>query len=341
MPQAADILADPNWLAHRYDEANDGFRFVRLDRDGHGAATFITDEYLSDTDQFQFVDRSAAEEAQIGAGPRHFVFHSAYCCSTMVARAFEIAGLSHGLKEPQVLNDILGWRRRGASDAEIKTVLKLSTDLLARPFGAGEATIVKPSNIVSPLAENLLELNPDAKALFLHAPIDGYLRSIAKKGLWGRRWVREVLLGTINDGYLIGGFVGQELLELTDLQVAALGWLSQHSLFNRLMDQFGAERIRTLNSEDLLSDPEAAMRKLFNLFGIALIPDALRQIIDGPAFNTHSKDAAMEFDAGARAIEQAKLAESYGEEIDMVANWAAAVAQSQGFDLRLRSNLLG
>jgi len=57
--------------------------------------------------------------------------------------------------------------------------------------------------------------------------------------------------------------------------------------------------------------------------------------------NGHANERSLAFDAGAGANEQAKRAESYGEEIDMVASWAQAVAQSQGFDLSLGSNLAG
>lgn len=340
MPSPSEILSDPQWLAHRYDEARDGFRFIQLTREAHRGATFITDDYVEGSERFEFVSRSDVEQASVPEAPTDYVFHSAYCCSTMVARAFDIEGAAMGLKEPQLLNDILGWRRRGATPDQLRPVLATSLALLARPFRAGEKVVIKPSNIVSPLAEAILEARPEAKALFLYAPIESYLQSITKKGLWGRRWVREVLIGTIDDGYLVGGFEDQNLLGLTDLQVAALGWLSQHALFSRLIDRFGGDRIRALDSATLLDDQAASMKALFEHFGLDLGTEQFDEVMGGPAFTTHSKDASTRFDAKDRAVEQAEEAAVHGEEIGMVAQWAEAVAQSQGLHLELKSGLI-
>lgn len=335
-----DFGSDANWLPHRFDEARDGFRFVRVSRAAHRKATFLTDEFLEGTDRFHFVPRAEIDPAAIDQGPVHFIFHSAYCCSTMLARAFDGEGWAMGLKEPQLLNDLLGWRRRGARTEQVASVLDLALSLLSRPFSHGEATVIKPSNILSPLAEQMMQLRPQSRALFLYAPIESYLQSIVKKGLWGRRWVREVLVGTIGDGYMIGGFEGQNLLELTDLQVAAVGWLSQHALFARLQKGPGGARIRTLDSATLLSEPRRTMQALADHFEVEMSPQRLEQVLNGPAFTTHSKDSSSPFTASDREQEQARIAQLYGEEIEMVATWTRAVAQSQGFALELPAPLV-
>ena len=319
---------------------HDGYRFVRVTREAHRAATFLTGEFIEGTDQFVYLPRKEIEAARWTKAQTDFVFHSAYCCSTMVARAFDFEGRAMGLKEPQVLNDLLGWRRRGAGTDQLAPVLATSLDLLARPFGSDEEIMVKPSNIVSPLAEAILDTRPEARALFLHAPIESYLQSIAKKGLWGRRWVREVLIGTIEDGYLIGGFEDQNLLSLTDMQVAALGWLSQHALFSRLVEKYGPDRIRTLDSATLLADQSLSMESLFRHFQLELDEAEFAAVMSGPAFTTHSKDASARFDASDRAAEQADMAAVHGEEIGMVSQWAQAVAQSQGIALETKNGLI-
>lgn len=329
-----------NW-PHRFDEAAARIRFIPVPRELHAKCTFITDEHLPDGLPVSSLALSEIEGAVTSPGaPRHFVFHSAYCCSTMVARAFDMPGRAMGLKEPQILNDLLGWRRRGADDSQVRAVLRTSLHLLSRPLGDGEASVIKPSNIANPLAKAMLELSPDAKALLLYAPIESYLQSIVKKGMWGRRWVREVLVATMADGSLINGFEDQNLLELTDLQVAAVGWLSQHALFMRLVQEFGSERIRTLDSATLLADQRSSMSALTQHFGLELSPDELEALMSGPAFTTHSKQSTERFDAGDRAKEQADMATIHAEEIGMVAAWTQAVAQSQGIELNLTARLI-
>ena len=39
-------LTDPEWLAHRFVESDDAFRFIRVPRGDHDAVPFLTDEYL-------------------------------------------------------------------------------------------------------------------------------------------------------------------------------------------------------------------------------------------------------------------------------------------------------
>jgi len=342
--QQDEILGDASYLAHRYDEANDAFRFLSVPRDVHRQCTFITDEHLPNIEQFKAISNSDLAGASPATAPVHFIFHSAYCCSTMLARAFDIEGVSMGLKEPVVLNDMIGWRRRGADPVKQKQVMEQSLTLLSRPFGEDRTVIIKPSNICNPLAIEMLRMRPEAKALLLYAPIEGFLKSIAKKEMWGRIWVRDVLIGTLKDGYAIGGFSQDELLQLTDLQVAAIGWLSQHALFAKIIEKIGPDRVKTLDSDTFLAQSPATIAALSDLYGLAMNGSRIEAVIQGPAFTSHSKlDQAKRgeiFDAKTREREQQKVAEVHGAEIDMVATWTKAVADSQGIKLDIGSKLL-
>ncbi|WP_229955850.1 hypothetical protein [Parasphingorhabdus litoris] len=341
--QKNEILDDASYLAHRYDEVNDAFRFLSVPRDVHRQCTFITDEHLPNIEQYQTIRGSEVTQASPPTAPIHFIFHSAYCCSTMLARAFDIEGVSMGLKEPVVLNDMIGWRRRGADAARQREVIDQSLTLLSRPFGEDRAVIIKPSNICNPLAIEMLKMRPDAKALLLYAPIEGFLKSIAKKEMWGRIWVRDVLIGTLKDGYAIGGFSQDELLQLTDLQVAAIGWLSQHALFAKIINEVGPDRVKTLDSDTFLAQSPATITALSDLYGLGMNEAQIKAVIDGPAFTSHSKlDQAKEgevFNASARAEEQQQVEQVHGAEISMVATWANAVAESQGIKMAIGSAL--
>ncbi|MEH6714174.1 hypothetical protein [Parasphingorhabdus flavimaris] len=340
----AEILSDADYLPHRYDEVADAFRFVQVPRDVHRNCTFITDEHLPNVDQYELIRRADIADIKLTTAPVHFIFHSAYCCSTMMARAFDIPGVSMGLKEPVILNDMIGWRRRGADSQKLATVLDKSLGLLARPMGEDQAVIVKPSNICTPLAIPALRLRPESRALLLYAPLKSYLQSIVKKEMWGRIWVRDVLLGTLKDGYALGGFSPEELLQLTDLQVAAIGWLSQHAAFAKILTTIGDERVKTLDSDSFLARQPETMTALDALFGLGMDEATIMKSVNGPAFKSHSKlDQAKTgeiFDAQTRQKEQNRMAELHGAEIDMVVQWGKAVAESQQIDFDLNSKLL-
>ena len=333
----ADLIGNPAWLAHRYDPGHDAFHFRWVDRARHAGTTFLTEEALADAPGPVPVAR--AETAGTATAPIHFIFHSAYCCSTMLARAFDVPGVAGALKEPLLLNDMVGWRRRGGEPPRVAEMLDRALSLLSRPFGAGEAVVVKPSNVVNALAPVILALRPEAKALLLYAPLPAYLRSIAKKEMWGRLWVRELLIGLLNDGLVDLGFDGEGYLGLTDLQVAAVGWLAQHALFARTVARYGPARVATLDSETLVARPREAMAALIALYGLSIDAAGIDAIVSGPAFTRHSKLAA-DFGAAERAAEHRDAGDVHGDEIAKVVAWAEATARAAGIPMMLGAPLI-
>jgi hypothetical protein len=84
----AGYVRDPAWIPHFYDPRRDTLVLARLPREAQRKLTFL--------DQ-RFVDRDAeslpAPISQLpldlvsqNAGPLHFVFHTGFCCSTLLAR---------------------------------------------------------------------------------------------------------------------------------------------------------------------------------------------------------------------------------------------------------------
>lgn len=328
----AAAVRDAAWLAHRYDPGHDAVHLLPVPRETHRRATFLTDKYLPAGLEPLVVSRADAIAAAPPPAPLHFVFHAAFCCSTMVARAFDRPGWAMGLKEPVILNDIIGWRRRGGQGPDMAEVLDDVLTLLARPFASGEAVVIKPSNAVHGLAAAMLALRPESRAVLLYAPLRTYLASVAKKGLDGRLWVRTLLLGLTDDNLIDLGFSPRDYLGLTDLQVAAVGWLAQQQLFAAWIARFGTARLRTLDSATLTAEPAAVLRRLAELFGLPLDAKALEEIVTGPAFTRHSKlDAA--FDADARAGEDRDAQTIHADEIAKVEHWIGIVAEKAGVAL--------
>jgi hypothetical protein len=326
----------PEWLAHRYDPEHDAVHFARAERDARREVPFLTDEHLPG--ERLPIGRAEALAAAPAAAPIHFIFHSAYCCSTLLANALDLPGSASTLKEPVILNDLVGWRHRGAPGQRLSEVLDGTLRLLARPFEAGEAVIVKPSNLINSLAPALLGMRAEARAILLYAPLELYLGSIAAKGLWGRLWVRDLLVKQLKDRFIDLGFEPQEHLLQTDLQVAAVGWLAQHQLFARLAEHAG-DRVRTCNSELMLDAPREALDAAARLFGLRPSDSALDGAVQG-AFTRHAKFGSA-FGREDRLAAQREAAGAYRDEIDKVMVWAGEVAARAGVPLDAPRPLLG
>jgi hypothetical protein len=328
---------DPEWLAHRYDPRHDAVHFVRADRALRRTVPFLTDEHLPSAATPLVVRREEALAAAPEPSPVHFIFHSAYCCSTLLANACDAEGAASAFKEPTLLNYLVGGRHRGGAPARVGEVLDQALRLLARPFAAGEAAVLKPSNLINALAPAMLAMRPGAGALLLHAPLGVYLGSIAGKGLWGRLWVRDLLVKQLKDGLIDLGFEPGDHLLQTDLQVAAVGWLAQQQLFARLAGQYPG-RVRTLDSETLLARPQDALAALDRLFGLGRDPARLEETV-ARVFQRHAKFGG-EFGREDRLAGQRNAAEVHGEEIEKVTIWADSVAANAGVPMRLPAPLL-
>ena len=338
MDDVSSLLADPEWLPHRYDEKDDSFRFIRVARPEHCKATFLTDEHLARAEEYVPIPRNRIDGSLFSRAPIHFIFHSAYCCSTLAARMFDLEGVAMGLKEPVLLNDMVGYRRRGADVQKLAQVLDLSLSLLARPFGHDQNVVVKPSSIVNAIGPAILGMRPDARALFLYAPIEHYLASIAVKGLWGRQWARSSLIGQAKDQALSHRFTTEKLLELTDLQVAGLSWLSHLAIFSRVQNKLGSDRIAFCDSATLLRNPLRTTETFYAHFGISLEREQMEAIATGPAFTRNSKNQ-LPYSAHKRQSQLDQTTESNREEIEMVAEWVRKLAQDSGLETSPETSL--
>lgn len=337
-PSLAHVIADGRWLAHRYDEAHDSIQFRFVDREAHRKTTFLTDAELGDGDVLSFRRADCVTEARRRPPPEpRLIVHSAYCCSTMLARAFDLPGVSMGFKEPVILNDVIGLQLRGGDRRRVAAALDAALLLLARPLAPGEASVIKPSTMCNPLLPVMIAMRPQASVLLLHAPLEDFLASVAAKGIEGRAWVRELMWKLIRLGQAEPfGFSEEELYRQTDLQVAALGWLAQQGAFAAAA-QANADRVRTLDSETLTHRPVEAMAALAGLFALDFDAEAVAR---GPAFTRHSKSGAA-FAAGERDRERDERQRIYAREVEMVMEWGRRVADHAGIPLRPRQALLG
>lgn len=333
---AADIVADPEWLAHRYDEQADAFQYRHVTRLRHAEVGFATDDYLGKEENPVIIRCDEAAGLLHEQAPIHFIFHSAYCASTMLVRALDVPGSAMGISEPVLLNDMVGWRLRGADVQMQARVMDNALGQLSRPWGPGEAVVVKPSNIFNSLAMGALSLRPNAKALLLHAPLEEFLVSVARKGMWCRLWVRELLEMLLRQGMVDLGFEPRDYLRHTDLQAAAVGWLAQQMQFHRIAKQFGPVRVASINSETLTGDPAGSVAKVATFLGLKRHEAA--DYSDHPAIGRNSKSGA-DFGRGERQLDQARAREVYGDEIEKVAEWARVVGQGRGVSLDLPYSL--
>lgn len=334
-PSARDVALDPEWLPHTYDVGGANLTFVNVPREMRSGLMFLSDEHYAGHFQKMAFPANAVA-AEVDAAPRaplHFLFHTSFCCSTLLARAFEIPGVSTALREPDVLIN-LGNRLIRNDDQSNLQRLALVLRLLERPAAPGEAVIVKPSNFGNRLIEPILAQRPGTRALLLYSDVGTYLRSLLKRGMFGRIFGRKLFNQMRGWSPLEFGYTQAELFEQTDLQIAALGWLMQIQHFDAMGRAFGPKRVMLLDSASLLADPRASLGRAASLFGLDLDEERISGIVAGPAFSKHSKFSEQDYGAEARERDHDAVIDAHSEELGMVVKWVEAVAAELGVPLR-------
>lgn len=327
---AQSVLADARWLPTHLDRSRAELEFRWLPREAQAAIPFLTSQYIGPTGAAAVrLKLSALPEAtRSAARPVHYIFHSAFCCSTLIARALDLPGVAIGLKEPQILNELAATMRSGQVSGEL---LDRVTALLGRPFGPGEAVVVKPSNEANGLIEPLLRNDQRSKAVFLYAPLGRFLRSVAAKGMWGRIWGRRLLASLRQASPGPFGFDDGELFQQTDLQIAALAWLLHFRQFAELQAKF-SNRVRYLDSVTFLANRSECLLAIGEHLGLELDAAGWARVSQGKVFGEHSKQIGRAFDP-ARGDGENEPDAMLDEEIEKIGLWVEVVARQFGLSL--------
>ncbi len=178
MPGKEEIERDPQWLPHRVDMQTRCMKFLYIER------VALAPQFLADLNPAQSLDEawlplSDVAAMQPKAGPINFIFHTAFCRSTMLVRALEIEGVCAGLSEPGIFASLVNVGE--PAHGLVKPVL----DLLSRPFSTDEAVFVKPKNHANMLIPALLDARRDAKVILMTSELETFLGSIISGGLLG------------------------------------------------------------------------------------------------------------------------------------------------------------
>jgi hypothetical protein len=333
-PSPRDVALDPEWLPHTYDVEGTHLTSVFVPRAARTELMFLSDEHFAGNfEKATFpVPDVAAEAGTASRAPMHFIFHTSFCCSTLLAKALDVPGVSAALKEPDVLINLANRLIR-SDDPENRQRLDLVLRLLERPPAAGETLIVKPTNFANRLLEPTITLRPEARAILLYSDVETFIRSLLKRGMWGRINARKLFNQLAGWSPLVSAYSVAEVLEYTDVQIAALAWLAQIHHFDAMARRFG-DRLMVLDSADLLEDPSAAVNKAQALLGLDLSETDIERIAAGPVFSKHSKFSEREYSAAAREQDHKAVNDAHSEELSMVLQWIKAVAAHFGAPLR-------
>ena len=318
------LIADPAWLPNAIDMDRRVVAFARIDRAGLVREAFLDARMASSVSATATAPLDALLTAANGDAPKPaFIFHSAFCCSTLMARALDAPGACLSLKEPEILMGLANayrMARNAAARAEVDKARDLILKLLARPHQASERVLIKPTNTANNLAPILAA--DGAHILFLHGDLKSFLVSVLKKGEACKAFVRKQYTIFALDPDGVGAIPERQALGFTDLQISALVWRHQMEMFTRALTSPGGPQLRSLDFRRLLDQPAETLKAANQHLALNISEKTLEAAATGPVFQKNSKFDDQQYDAGARAQDEAELVARHSEELTMIENWA-------------------
>jgi hypothetical protein len=335
---AAAIIADPAWLPHRVLDEGSNLELVHASRAKLRTLSFVgkgnvkESAVRAEVPVAAILDRSRATASE----SCHYIFHSAFCCSTLMSRALDIEGVAFVLKEPQALADLAKMMPKSGWPEQQKLALEAVLDLMQRPRLPGEKTIIKAATIADPLIDHLMDMRPQSRALLMYASLPDYLLAIARGRRW--EWARVVAAST-RDHIEFETPETRDLLYLTDFQTAALLWLQHQAKFARLAREHPT-RVATLRADVFLERRAQVLSAVAKLFGLAIDDDQTNAIVAGPVFRNYAKKQQEGFNESVRRYEDVLLKLAYGPDMERAIEWAAGVAAEASVPLELQAPLI-
>lgn len=328
MISAAEIVNDPNWYLHGINLDNASLSFVKTSAKALSAASFLDQRF--NTEGLQNVEISlnelvtVAESIQFEA-PK-FVFHTAFCCSTLLARCLDLESENVALKEPEVLMSLANYQRVRhpllSNPAQSNVIYSLVAKLLFRPFGPGQSVLVKPTNTVNNIIQPLLATHAHSKALFLHSDLESFLISILKKGEHGKRFARQIFTLFLMDSPEAQRLDSTQLLRMTDTQVAAIAWHLQWEHFLDAQKQVDSSRIKSLHCDRLLDDPSFFLKEIIEFFEFKSLQHNFEKLIEQAPLKSNAKTPDQKFTAQNRSQDYELARQKFSESLELIIPWA-------------------
>jgi len=257
------------------------------------------------------------------------IYHSAFCCSTLLARYLDAISKSLVLREPHSLYELASFKRfyntniiHNVSLPDWDKLYQFIILLLSRRYASSHPVIIKPSDGCNNLMEELLNTNSENRGLFLYSDIHRFLVSVLKyeqRHEWARIRVRELTLDRQKKGMM----VKYDPRRLTNWQTAALVWIYHIEMYNQTCQTTKRDKICALDSVLLLNRPVSALSAILRHFGNAVDDMIIEQALAEDEFKTHSKDPNQSYDEETRDREFKDVSRHMQNEIQAGLEWAS------------------
>jgi hypothetical protein len=322
-------LASPDWLLAGFDARADRYYLARVSRDTYRASSFLDHRITPLPTETKSLSGTQLDEVlkHATATPGNWIFHTGFCCSTLLASCLDHPAITLVLREPKVLSLLAEFSRQ--HKVAYPSLYHRVTAMCERSY-AGEALVIKPSNYANALAGELIHSQspqPQRKAILMSCSLESLLISILKKRAEAEISLPGFLRALLQDSdyQQVTGIADPGRLHL--LQQSVLFWHCQRYFLQKQLATAAAGSMMSLSMERFMAKPEAVLSQVSDHFNLELQGELIREIVATGAFRRHSKQAGLDYSPEAYRMDQQATMAKFATEIEQAVQWAGPLLE--------------
>lgn len=311
--------SDPAWFAADVDVLGRRVALLRVDPETLERSTFLDTRIAADLRQSLPIPESSLPSSFGNVAPVAWLFHTSFCCSTLLARALHDHPGHVVYREPLVLRRLADAKDQGESlDHWVQTCV----DLLGRPWSPVGRIVIKPTHGALNIAAELLAASPGARAVAVTSSLDDFVTSHLKKSRATLEAIPLLCRRVLAASPTARAFPRAALSPPTLLAAAGLQWALQREL---LLDvALGhPDRLRIVDMQRVLSSLPDVATAVLGWTNVRHDAAAIRSRAVAVA-GSHAKSPARPYSAREREMEAEMLKGAYGAELAAALAWMDA-----------------
>ncbi len=317
------LFKSPEFYPVSMDFGNNALQFLQMSRESYRNSVFldVRTRHIGKSTHFVNLDDVLLASASTGAktGGVHYILNTAFCCSTLLARYFELFADCFVLKEPSLLTQLA---LTPESIPRWEEAFQVCLKLLARTYLDNERPVIKVHEACNILGNRLLQ-DTEITITFLSTPVRRFVLSILKAE-FRRQWVRKRVNQMSKRHEFAEVFHDVDIAHLSDAQAACCMWMADNLLSQRLSSSVNCKRVFVIDGDEVADHPLEALSRIAKAGGFAVSQQQLDAVVSHPLVNRYSKDWSISYNAASRQQDLERLEQRWGKEADTAINWMEA-----------------
>jgi len=327
MKSALDSFAStPDLFPARIDFSRHKAWFVKMSPRWYSESVFLDPARIRGTCLVEInLEKLQLMTQEITWQPSAYIFHTAFCGSTLLAQALGSAFNCLPLREPEVLGNLQTYLASQTKNNEqqkhdwLGNVLRL----LSRRFDSRQTAVIKTNDFSNPMMIRLLEYPQHIPVLFMYIPLNEFVVACLKaenrrqwiqsRYLFARKKVSRIL--TLPDDFVVDINVDETRNYNSYAQMAAVYWSYNIGLYLEAWRQF-PDKLNSLDIKTLLTQPREVLAACAEKFDLQSVNTANSDKQINELFSVYSKNSSQKYSPQQRIEDIERMLSQYKLEID-------------------------